>query len=117
MKVLHTSASFAAAIAIAASTVAPAWAFQPAPASQMQEITADVVPTQDQVQRELTDLHERLQAAEKASFYSPKAEREYLTAQRMYEFGRYDEAIEHAQIGERALPEIPNWVTPVSATR
>jgi hypothetical protein len=116
MKVLRTSASFVAAIAIAAAAVSPAWSFE-TPTGQMQEISAEVVPTQDEVVRQLNDLHLRLQAAEQASFYSSTAEREYLAAERMYEFGRYDEAVTHIEQAEAALPELPNWNPPVNASR
>jgi len=116
MRVVRTSASIVAAIAIAGAAVAPAWSFD-TPAGQMQEVTAEVVPTQDQVLRQLVELHLHLQAAERSATYSLKAEHEYFAAERMYDFGRYDEAVAHAEKGEAALPETPNSIAPMSVSR
>ncbi|MBF6559152.1 MAG: hypothetical protein IVW56_02595 [Candidatus Binataceae bacterium] len=116
MRVVRTSASIVAAIAIAGAAVVPAWSFDP-PAGQMQEVTAEVVPTQDQVLWQLFELHLHLQAAERHAFYSPKAEHEYFAAERMYDFGHYDEAVAHAEKGEATLPETPNLIAPLRVSR
>ena len=62
-------------------------------------------------------LNQRLEAAQRASFYSDDAVSEYLAAKRFYEFGRYDEALAHARSAERALLQIPNWIEPAIASR
>lgn len=92
----------------------PAAAFD---ANQVQAIWADVVPTQTQVQRQLSDLHARIIAMEDAGSYNPVAENEYLAAQRMFKFGRYDAAARDANAATAALPPPPNWIMPATASR
>lgn len=116
MKVLKHAVSIVAALTFAGAATLPVLAFE-TPGNQVQAINADIVPTREQVQTELTVLHGRLQAAAQASFYSAKASREYLAAQRYYEFGYYEQALAHARIAEAALPRIPNWVSQARASR
>jgi transposase len=116
MKILRHAGSIVAAFAFAGAATFPVLAFE-TPGNQVQSITAEFVPTQEQVQSELTDLHARLQAAARASFYSAKASREYLAAQRYFELGFYDQASAHVRIAGRALPANPNWVSPATALR
>jgi len=103
-------------VALAGTAAIPAGAFQ-AQSNQNQPINAEFVPTQAEVQTELTSLHVRIDDAEKSSFYSAEASREYLDAQRYYKFGRYDEALDDAHVAEKALPPIPNWVSPANESR
>jgi len=105
-----------AGLALAGTTALPGWAFE-TPNYGVQAISADFVPTSEQVQTELRILNERLEAGREASFYSSEASGEYLEAERYYKFGRYDEALAYAKAGEKALPDIPNWVRPDTASR
>ncbi len=114
MKFYRKAVVIAAALTLAGTSAFPLWAFQ-TPVNGVQAINAEFVPTSEQVQSELNNLNQRLQAGRKASFYSSEGFSEYLEAKRYYEFGRYDEALAHAQAGERALPAIPNW--PDSSSR
>jgi len=114
MRFSRSATAIIAGLALAGTATLPAWAFQSAN-DEVQAINAELVPTNQEVQAELSRLNERLEAGRKASFYSATASSEYLAAKRYYEFGRYDEAIAHAQAGESALPSIPNW--PDTASR
>jgi hypothetical protein len=116
MKVRKHVVSAVAVLTLAGTAALPVGAFE-APSNQTQAINAELVPTQEEVQTELTDLHQRLDAAQRSSFYSAEASSEYLDAQRYYKFGRYDEALDDARDAEKALPPIPNWVTPTSESR
>ncbi len=116
MKVSRHAVPIVAALTLAAAATLPLWAFE-TPINQVQAINAEFVPTKEQVQSELSSLNQRLEAGRMASFYSSEASSEYLAAQRFYEFGLYDEALAHARSGERALPQIPNWVEPATASR
>jgi hypothetical protein len=109
--------SMTAALLLAGTLAQPAWAFPASPGYQVQPINAEYVPTQQEVETQLTILHERLDAAQKSSFYSAEASNDYLDAQRYYKFGRYDEALDDTRDAEKALPTIPNWVTPATASR
>lgn len=89
----------------------PAWgqSAKVQPVSTQPPYDAVVLPTPQQVQIELTSVGQRLKDAEMASFYSPIAENDYLEAERMYQFGNYDQAGDEAQAAAATLPEIPNW--------
>lgn len=114
MKNLRMVLALTGALSFVGAAALPAAAFD---TDQVQAITADVVPTQQQVQDQLDDLHARLIAAEEAGSYNPTAESDYLAAQRMFEFGRYDTAARDANTATAALPPSPNWVTPTTASR
>ena len=116
MKISKHSVAVAALLLLAGTAPLPLWAFDGS-AIQAQAIDAEFVPTREQVQGELSNLNHRLEAGQMASFYSGEASDEYLQAERYFQFGRYDEALAHARIAERALPQIPNWVTPDSDSR
>ena len=116
MSLRKHAVTFAAVLTLVGTAAIPAGAFQ-APSSQTQPINAEFVPTQQEVQTELASLRERIDDAEKSSFYSPEASNEYLDAQRYYKFGRYDEALDDAHVAEKALPPIPNWQSPDNASR
>jgi hypothetical protein len=115
MKVSRHFVAIVAALTLAGATTLPLWAFE-TPINQVQAINAEFVPTGEQVKSELSSLNRRLEADRMASFYSGEASSEYFAAKRFYEFGRYDEALAHARNAERALPQVPNWVQPVSAS-
>jgi hypothetical protein len=116
MSLRKHAVTFAAVLTLVGTAAIPAGAFQ-APSNQTQPINAEFVPTQQEVQTELASLRERIDDAEKSSFYSPEASNEYLDAQRYYKFGRYDEALDDAHVAEKALPPIPNWQSPDNASR
>jgi hypothetical protein len=120
MKISRHPIAIVAALAIAGSATTPLWAFATPVREvqvQVQPIDAEFVPTSERVRSELSRLNQRLEAGRRASFYSGEASSEYLAAERFYEFGRYDEALAHARIAERALPQIPNWIEPAIASR
>jgi 1-aminocyclopropane-1-carboxylate deaminase/D-cysteine desulfhydrase-like pyridoxal-dependent ACC family enzyme len=116
MKLSRNSIAILAALSLAGAIALPAAALA-TPITQVDAITATFVPTREEVQAELATFNRRLQAGREASFYSAKASSEYLEAQRYYQYGLYDEALAHARSGERALPSIPNWVNPATASR
>jgi hypothetical protein len=116
VRVSRRAKAIVASLTLAGTTALPVWAFQ-TPNYGVQAISAEFVPTSEQVQTELRILNDRLEAGRKASFYSSEASGEYLEAERYYKFGRYDEALAHAEAGERALPDVPNWITPDTAAR
>jgi hypothetical protein len=116
MKIRKQAVSIVAILTLAGTAALPAGAFQSS-GYQVQPINAEYVPTQAEVQTELTDLRIRLNYAQESSFYSARASSDYLDAERYYKFGRYDEALEDARDAEKALPTIPNWVSPATASR
>jgi hypothetical protein len=116
MKIRKQAVSVVAILTLAGTAALSARAFQGS-GYQIQPINAEYVPTQEEVKTELTDLRTRLDYAQKSSFYSAEASSDYLDAERYYKFGRYDEALEDARDAEKALPTIPNWVTPATASR
>jgi hypothetical protein len=112
---LTKPAIFALAAAGFFGVSVPAWS-QPASASQASAdvpapYDAEVMPTPDQVQLELTAVGNRLRQDEQSSFYSPVAESDYLEAQRQFAFGQYDRASQDAEAAAASLPDIPNWKT------
>ncbi|HUN57577.1 MAG TPA: hypothetical protein VMU41_05645 [Candidatus Binataceae bacterium] len=78
---------------------------------------AVVLPTPDQVQAELNTVGDRLRSDERASFYSPTAESDYLDAERDFKVGQYDHAADAAEAAAAALPDVPNWKTGASTTQ
>ncbi len=116
MNIRKHAVSMVVVLTLAATAALPAAAFE-ASSNQTQPINAEFVPTQEEVQIELTSLHERLGDAQRSSFYSAEASSEYLDAQRYFQFGRYDEALDDARMAEKSLPPIPNWVTPATFAR
>ena len=105
--------ALAAAVAMTLIGVAsvPAWCQESAkvqPASTPPSYDAVVMPAPQEVQMQLASVGQRIEDAERASFYSPSAESDYLQAERMYKIGYYDEAAEEAQAAANALPDIPN---------
>ncbi|MBE3604153.1 hypothetical protein IMX07_11010 [bacterium] len=114
MKNLKAIVVVAGAAAFFCAAAIPAFAFD---TNQVPVITADVVPTQQQIQQQLSDLHARLLAAKEAGSDNPVAESNYLEAQRMYEFGRYDTAARDISVAKAALLPIPNWLPPSTASR
>ncbi len=116
MKVAKHSVAVVAALSLAGAMALPA-AASATPITQVDAINAAFVPTREEVQAELDTLDQRLEAGRKASFYSAKASSEYLEAKRYFEYGLYDEALAHARNGESALPSIPNWTNPATASR
>jgi hypothetical protein len=91
----------------------PAWS-QPSSSSRAAvdvpaPYDAEVMPTPDEVQIEITAVGTRLRQDERSSFYSPVAESDYLEAQRQFAFGQYDRASKDAEAAAASLPEIPNW--------
>ncbi|HXZ87091.1 MAG TPA: hypothetical protein VEF07_00880 [Candidatus Binataceae bacterium] len=85
----------------------PSWAFV-GPQGWVQEVTADVMPTPDQVRKELAQLSETVRTAESVSVISPTAEREYIEAKNAFRTGDYLAALRHAGTAQRALPKILN---------
>lgn len=77
------------------------------PQGWVQEVTADVMPTPDQVQKELAQLSEMVQNAESVTVISPTAEREYIEAKNAFRTGNYLGALRHADTAERALQKMP----------
>lgn len=112
----HSAVSLTAAALLAATFATPVTAFAGRD-YQVQPISADFVPTREEVRDELSLLAQRLESGRKASFYSGEAAGEYLVARRLFEFGLYDQAFDHARQGVRDLPAIPNWVQPRTASR
>ncbi len=102
------------AAAFLGAAALPAAAFD---TNQVPVIVADVVPTQAQIQQQLADLHARLLAAKEAGSYNSVAESNYLAAERMYEFGRYDTAARDIDIAKAAVLPAPNWLPPPTASR
>lgn len=110
---LTKPAIFALAAAGFFSVSVPAWSQSPSASAPSNEVPvpydAEVMPTQDQVQIELTAVGARLRQDEQSSFYSPVAESDYLEAKRQFAFGQYDRASEDAEAAASSLPDIPNW--------
>jgi hypothetical protein len=114
MKNLKAIIVVAGAAAFFGATALPASAVD---TNQVPVIMADVVPTQRQIQQQLSDLHARLLAAKEAGSDNSIAESNYLAAQRMFEFGRYDTAAREIGVARAALLPIPNWMPPSTASR
>ena len=90
----------------------PAWS-QPSSSSQAVNdvpapYDAEVMPTPDEVQLELTAVGNRLRQDERSSFYSPAAESDYLEAERQFAFGQYDRASKEAEAAAASLPDMRN---------
>jgi type II secretory pathway pseudopilin PulG len=110
MKFFKRATVAIAAISMLGAAAVPVFAFS-TPQNQVQAIPAQVVPTAQQAQSALFTLGQRIRAARLAGFTSPTTRSEYLQAQRDFQYGRYDEAMNHANAAAAALPSVPNWVT------
>jgi hypothetical protein len=91
-----TSASIASAEVPTSAEVTPSY-------------DAEVMPTANETQRELSKVGAALRDDERSSFYSPVAENDYLEARRQFALGQYDRASDAAEAAEASLPDIPNW--------
>jgi hypothetical protein len=91
---------------------APAWSQSGTATTMVHDAMiydAVVLPTPQEVQTQLNSVGDRLKDDERASFYSPTAESDYLAAERDFQIGQYDHAADNAQAAAAALPDIPNW--------
>ena len=107
MKMIGTVAMAIGALTVFAT--APAARAFAGPASQFQADDAEVVPTGQEVQQRLQQVAEELRAARLASVSATRAQSDYLAAQRAYEFGQYEDAMEDSSAAESAIPTNPNW--------
>lgn len=98
---------FGTVASLASFLALPSWAFL-GPQGWVQDVTADVMPTPDQVQKELAQLTVIVLGVESVSVISPTAEREYIEAKNAFRSGDYLGALRHAGTAEQALPKIPN---------
>jgi hypothetical protein len=98
------------AASLETSAAVPLWAFVASPdrPEEQEVITAYVMPTTDQAQKEMDDLTARMQDAELVSVISPVAEREYIKAKLAFRAGNYFGLFDHAEKAERALPDRSN---------
>jgi hypothetical protein len=78
--------------------------------SQAQPVEADVQPTQQQVQSELSAIGHRLHTSEFASESNPAAERDFVSAQRSFGKGYYENAQAQAFAADAAIAPAPNWM-------
>ncbi len=97
---------FLAAAPLASFLPFPSLAFV-GPPGWVQEVTAEVMPTPDQVQKELAQLSEMVQNAESVTVISPTVEREYIEAKNAFRTGNFLGALKHADSAERALQKVP----------
>jgi hypothetical protein len=106
---IKRSATLVAAISFLSVSVAPALAFVsadgPVPALQ-----ADVMPTQSEVQAQLSSVGEQLREDELASVSATNAQADYQAAEHSYQLGRYWDAYNQAVAAEHELPQTPNWI-------
>jgi hypothetical protein len=91
----------AASLPVAAGTIAN---------GDAQPIEADVQPTQHEVQLELSAIGHRLHITEKASESNPAAERDFVSAQRSFGEGYYENAQAQALSADAAIAPAPNWL-------
>lgn len=116
MRILKPALIAVSAIGLFSLTV-PAWSQANAPVTATHDsmiYDAVVLPTPEQVQTELNAVGDRLRNDERASFYSPTAESDYLAAERDFKFGQYDHAAADAEAAAASLPDAPNWKSTTS---
>jgi predicted PurR-regulated permease PerM len=70
-----------------------------------QQVIAEVMPTQNQLQSRLDQLAERVRDVERESVISPAAEREFVEAKIAFRSGNSFVAMQHLTAAERALPK------------
>ncbi len=109
MRIPKRSVAIVAAVSLLA-TASPLIAGSVSPQNSVQADYAVVVPTQQEVQKQLDQVAQRLHALELASVDIRQAQVEYFRAWRDYDFGRYIEAQDHARAAESAMPLTPNWI-------
>jgi len=116
MRVLKNGAAVLAAVCLIATASSSTWGFV-SPQNSVQADYAQVVPTQQEVQKQLNQVAQRLRTLQLASVDTRQAQAEYLEAERYYSFGRYIEALNHARAAENALPVTPNWIDSQTASK
>jgi hypothetical protein len=77
---------------------------------QTQPVEADVQPTAQQLQSELSAIGHRLHTSEFASESNPTAERDFVAAERSYGQGFYENAQAQAFAADAAIAPAPNWM-------
>jgi hypothetical protein len=93
-------------VSFASSIASPLWAFVRSPPwDHEQQVTAEVMPTESQLQTRLAQLADRVRDAERDSVISPTAEREFVEAKIAFRSGNYFVAMQHLTSAERALPK------------
>jgi hypothetical protein len=75
------------------------------PWEREQQVTAEVMPTESQIQARLDQFAERVREVERDSVISPAAEREFVEAKIAFRSGNSFVAIQHLTAAERALPK------------
>ncbi|MGH7933891.1 MAG: hypothetical protein ACREQN_12110 [Candidatus Binataceae bacterium] len=110
MKLFKQAAAIIVAVCFFGGTAVPTLAFV-TPQNQVEAIDARVIPTQKEAQSAIFEVGQQLHQARLASVNSPTAESEFLAAQRAFEFGRYDEAVQHARNAQATFVSGPNWLT------
>jgi hypothetical protein len=75
------------------------------PWDREQQVTAEVMPTESQLQARLDDLAERMHDVEQNSVISADAEREFVEAKIAFRSGNSFVAMQHLNAAERALPK------------
>jgi hypothetical protein len=100
--VLFGAASLVAAVSLPASAFVAG--------DEVQPIAADVVPTSQETQAEISHVGQRLHEAEFASVSNPDAERDFMAAQRDYQRGWYDGALREAENADKSISAAPNWL-------
>lgn len=112
MNAIGTAAVAIGALALSAiAPMTPAFAGQ---RGQVQSDDAVIVPTAQEVQQRMQVIADDLRAAQLASASPTQASDYYLSAQREYAFGMYDQAMAYLDKARRAMPADPNWVDPVN---
>ena len=109
MKTFRTVATFVGAVSLIGAASFPVSAGTISN-SQAQPIEADVQPTPQQLQSELSAIGHRLHITEQASESNPVAERDFVSAERSYSQGYYENAQAQAFAADAAIAPAPNWV-------
>jgi hypothetical protein len=106
---IKRTAALVAAVSFLGVGVGPALAFVsvtgPAPA-----LEAEVMPSQGEVQAQLSAVGAQLHEDELASVSATNAQADYEAAEHSYQLGRYWEAYNQAVAAEHELPQTPNWI-------
>ena len=116
ISIIKRSAALVAAITFVGASVGPALAFVSADGA-VPALQADVMPTQGEVQAQLSAVGEQLHEDELASVSATNAQADYVAAERSYELGRYWDAYNQAVAAEHELPQTPNWIDAHYAVR